>query len=185
MSEYDQRSHHDTAQPSELAPTVWGSPEVWGAPAQVGPADIQPTQASADQPVDMPPAGAGKRVSTMAKTLTAVGVAAVIAVGGTVAITAANASTSTVQNGPGGGQGGPGGQGGFGGGQGGFGGGAPGGAGTGTGTGTGASGAGTGTAGNTGGNGAAPSGAGAGSTTGSGTGGVTGSGTVSSGQSTV
>ena len=82
---------------------------VWGAP--VPPAEVPPTG-----PGGAGPAGSGrKRMSPRAKTLTAVGVAAVVAVGGTVAVTAANSSSAgSAQTGSG--QGGPGG--GFGGGAG-------------------------------------------------------------------
>ena len=93
---------------------------VWGAPPPP-PAELPPAGESGQGPT-----GSGKKkMSPMAKTLTAVGVAAVVAVGGTVAVTAANSSASSTQNGAaqsggaqnGGGQGGPGG-GGFGGGDG-------------------------------------------------------------------
>ena len=93
------------------SPAADDSP-VWGARA-AGSDDVT---TSGDVPAE-----GKKKISTMAKTLTAVGVAAVVAVGGTVAVTSANAAgtSTTQQGGPGGsGQGGPGG-GGFGGGTGG------------------------------------------------------------------
>ncbi len=96
---------------------------VWGAPPPP-PAEVRPAGESGQGPT-----GSGKKkMSPMAKTLAAVGVAAVVAVGGTVAVTAANSSASSAQNGGaqnGGGQGGPGGggfRGGDGNGGGGFGG---------------------------------------------------------------
>ena len=88
------------------------TPPVWGAPAP-----LTSVALDADgRPTDGTGAPARKKMSTVAKSLTAVGVAAVIAVGGTIAVTSANAanSSSSQQAGPGGG--------GFGGEQGGFGG---------------------------------------------------------------
>ena len=58
-------------------PAPNGAPAAWGA---------------------APPAEGRKRMSTMAKSLTAVGVAAVIAVGGTVAVTSANADNTTASS---------------------------------------------------------------------------------------
>ena len=69
---------------------------IWGAPMAAPDAGAAPDGS--------PPA---KRMSTMAKSLTALGVAAVVAVGGTVAISSASGSGSQTP----GGQGGPGGQG--------------------------------------------------------------------------
>ena len=88
---------------------------VWGAPIAVRdrPFDgTPPADFGTDQSAGPPPGG--KRMSTMAKSLTAIGVAAVVAVGGTVAISSASGSSGTQQGQGGGGQGAPGG-GGFGG----------------------------------------------------------------------
>ena len=91
MSEQYRHPDQETGQPSSQVPTVWG------APSQIVPAGSP--DARAVDPVQLGGEGAapkpGKRLSTTAKTLTAVGVAAVIAVGGTIAITSANATTST------------------------------------------------------------------------------------------
>jgi hypothetical protein len=99
--------------PDGTHPAEAGAGPVWGARTQV----VDPP------PGAFPPADGTapkKRMSTMAKTLTAVGVAAVIGVGGVVAVTSASGSSSSTQQGPGGGNfgGGQGGQGGFGGGTG-------------------------------------------------------------------
>ena len=107
--------------PAQARPDM-EAPSVWGAPA-AGPNVADPAVGGDGS------AEGKKKVSTMAKTLTAVGVAAVIAVGGTIAVTQANASTTSSTTPSGGGPGG--GQGGFGG----AGGGAAGGGGAGGGTG--------------------------------------------------
>ena len=98
MSEHDHRPDPEYSRPPVQVPTVWGAPSDASPTIPPDTRNTAPTDSVVDTAAPKP----GKRVSTTVKTLTAVGVAAVIAVGGTIAITSANASTSaaTTQGGP-------------------------------------------------------------------------------------
>ena len=95
MSEYDQSQYH-RPQAESVSP-------VWGAPSEIGPQAVPDPSSQTGQPTAGSPVGSGgkRKMSTVAKTLTAVGVAAVVAVGGTVAITSANAASSSASAAPG------------------------------------------------------------------------------------